>query len=129
VLNSFPEGEYEFRGRTVEGDRLGGTAFLSHILAPETKILTPQEDEVVALDNDNVVVTWDAVPKAICYIVEIKNEETEKALLAEVSAGITSFHVSASWLDPETEHQVAVGVVTASGNLTNVESAFFSGTE
>ena len=75
------------------------------------------------------MVTWAAVPEATSYIVEVKNEETEEALLVEVPAELTFFHVPASWLEPDTEHQVAVGVVTESGNLTNVESAFFTGLE
>lgn len=122
VLDSFPEGAYEFRGRTVEGDRLQGFAFLSHALAPQTEILTPTGNKPVP--RDNVVVSWEAVPEAVVYIVEVKNETTENALLVEVPADFTSFDVPKVWLELDTEYQVAVGVKTITGNLTNVESTF-----
>jgi len=61
------------------------------------------------------------------HLVGVTNEETESALLVEVPAPFTSFDASASWLDANTEHQVQVGVKTATGNLTNVETAFFTG--
>lgn len=56
-------------------------------------------------------------------------EETENALLVEVPAPMTSFEVPASWLEPGVKHQVVVGVRTPSGNITNVESAFFTTAE
>ncbi|MGH8656216.1 MAG: hypothetical protein ACREYE_30320 [Gammaproteobacteria bacterium] len=127
VLRSFPEGTYRFAGRTVEGDCLRGSAFLSHAIAPETQILSPSEDETVP--RDEVVVSWAAIPEAEVYLVEVKNEETENALLVEVPAPMTSFEVPASWLEPAVKHQVVVGVRTPSRNITNVESAFFTAAE
>ncbi|MGH8489156.1 MAG: hypothetical protein ACREXS_09920, partial [Gammaproteobacteria bacterium] len=51
VLRSFPEGTYRFAGRTVEGDCLRGSAFLSHAIAPGTRILSPGEGETVPRDE------------------------------------------------------------------------------
>jgi len=127
VLDSFPEGDYSFEGRTAEGRCLRGTASLSHDLAPKSKILSPGEDEVVA--RNNVVVTWALVPDAVLYVIEVKNERMENSLLVEVPAPNTTFHVPSTWLEPNTEHQVAVGVKTANGNVTNVEGAFFTAPE
>lgn len=127
VLASFPEGEYELRGKSVAGDCLRGTAVLSHTLAPESEVLTPVEDSVV--DRANVLVTWAAVPEAVSYVIEIVNEETENELLVTVPATATSFAVPASWLEADTEHQVVVGVKTQTGNLTNVEIFFFTAAE
>ncbi len=127
VLRSFPEGTYRFVGRTVEDDCLRGSAFLSHAVAPETQILSPSEDETVP--RDEVVVFWAAIPEAEVYLVEVKNEETENALLVEVPAPITSFEVPVSWLEPGVKHQVVVGVRIPSGNITNVQSAFFTAAE
>jgi len=127
LLRSFPEGTYRFAGRTVEGECLRGSAFLSHVIAPETEILSPGEDETVP--RDEAVVSWAAIPEAEVYLVEVKNEETENALLVAVPAPVTSFEVPASWLEPGVKHQVVVGVRTPSRNITNVESAFFTATE
>ena len=124
VLASFPEGEYSFNGRTVEGGCLSGAAFLSHIAAPETIILSPTENEVI--DRNFVGVSWSALSDVDAYIVELKNEETENTLIVDVPATSTSFDVPASWLVADTEYQVVVTVITATGNKTNVESTFFT---
>lgn len=124
VLGSFPEGEYSFEGRTVEGGCLKGNALLSHALAPETQILSPEPNEV--LNRNFVNVSWMPMDEAASYIVELKNEETEKAILVEIPSTSTSFKAPANWLVADTEYQVAVTVVTVSGNKTGVESAFFT---
>lgn len=124
ILNSFPEGLYQFLGYTVDGECLRGEAFLSHEIAPASKIITPEEDAILELDE--VVVSWEEVPEAVVYIIEVKNEESENALLVQVPVPNTSFDVPMNWLEPDVEYQVAVGVRTATGNITNVESAFFT---
>jgi hypothetical protein len=65
LLTLFPEGEYEFRGRTVEGDNLVGTASLTHNIPDGPRILTPEEGAVV--NPDDAVISWDPVtePAAI----------------------------------------------------------------
>lgn len=127
VLASFPEGMYLFNGRTVEGGCLLGSAFLSHTIAPETQILTPGENQI--LNRSSVSVSWLPVDNAVVYVVELKNEDTEYALLVEVAAPATLFDAPASWFVPDTEYQVAVTVVTTSGNKTSVETAFFTEAE
>jgi len=64
--------------------------------------------------------------ESVGYVIELKNEETEEAILVEIPATATSFDVPAPWLVPDTEYQVAVTVLTESGNKTSVESAFFT---
>lgn len=127
VLASFPEGEYTFNGRTVEGGCLSGTAYLSHILAPETIILSPTADAVI--DRNFVNVSWMPVGNAALYVVELKNEETENALEVNVPATASTFDAPASWLVADTEYQVAVTVVTETGNRTSVENTFFTAME
>jgi hypothetical protein len=122
VLRSFPEGTYHFRGKTISGTCLRGTADLSHTLAPATVVLTPAENEVVALDG--LVVTWAPVPGAVSYIVEVDNEDRGNALLAEVFAPGTSFNVPSGWLEHGTEYLAAVAVKMEDGNKTSVENAF-----
>lgn len=124
VLDGFPEGIYRFRARTMTGDCLRGEAFLSHEIAPASELLTPKEDET--LPRDAVIVTWVEVPEAETYIVELQNEETEEELVADVPSSDLRFIPPEGWLVPGTEYQVSVAVKTDSGNITVVESFFFT---
>ena len=119
VLRSFPEGNYRFRGTTVNGDCLKGTATLSHVLAPATVILTPGEDEVLPLDG--FVLSWEAVPGAASYVIGIDNEDRGNALVAEIAPTATSFTVPAEWLEAGTEYTASVAVKAADGNVSSVE--------
>jgi hypothetical protein len=74
VLASFPEGDYSFVGKTVDGECLKGTVPLSHQLAPATTLLTPEEDEVVPVDQ--LVLSWAATAGAERYVVELNNEDS-----------------------------------------------------
>jgi hypothetical protein len=52
----FPKGWYRFRGRTVEGKRLRGRAYLSHKLPAAPEIVSPEVEGV--LDPENAVIEW-----------------------------------------------------------------------
>lgn len=119
VLRSFPEGKYRFRGTTVNGDCLKGTATLSHVLAPATVILTPGEGEVLALDG--FVLRWEAVPGAASYVIGIDNEDRGNTLVAEIAPTATSFTVPAEWLEAGTEYAASVSVKAADGNASSVQ--------
>ena len=119
VLRSFPEGVYRFRGRTVNGECLKGSATLSHIFAPATVILTPGEDEVIA--PENFVLTWEAVPGAASYVIGVDNEDRGTALVAEIAPTATAFTVPREWLEAGTEYTVAVAVKAEDGNSSSVE--------
>jgi len=67
--------------------------------------------------------------QAASYVVEIKNEETENAILADIPQSMTTFIPPADWLVADTEYQVAITVVTDTGNKTSVESAFYTEAE
>ena len=127
VLGSFPAGDYTFVGRTVNHDCLRGTATLSHVLAPETTLLSPAADETVNVDE--VVLRWAAVAEATQYVVELNNEDTGAENTFQVFPPQTSFEVPAAILELGSEYQFVVGVRTADGNLTFVEHAFFTAEE
>lgn len=55
LLEMFPEGEYEFEGRTVDGAEIEGEAFLSHAIADGPVV---SADDVV---GDMLVIEWDEV--------------------------------------------------------------------
>ena len=44
----FPEGDYKFRGRTIDGRRLRGSVYLSHDLPTPLEILQPEEGDNLA---------------------------------------------------------------------------------
>lgn len=119
VLRSFPEGRYQFRGKTVAGDCLKGSATLSHVLAPATVILGPGDGQVV--DPASFVLSWEAVPGAASYVIGIDNEDRGNALVAEIAPTSTSFTVPAEWLEPGTEYAASVAVKAADGNVSSVE--------
>ena len=124
VLASFPEGTYEFAGKTVSGDCLRGTAPLSHEVAPATTLLTPGDEETVAVDE--VVLSWEAVPAAVRYVVELNNEDDGSEMTFDVLAPTTSLAIPAAVVAADSEYQFGVGVRTADGNLTVVERTFFT---
>jgi hypothetical protein len=124
VLGSFPEGEYSFTGKTVTGDCLKGTASLSHEIAPPTELVTPEEEEVVQINQ--LVLSWKAVEDAERYVVELNNENTGSEMTFEVFPSTTSVAIPAHFVQPGSEYQFAVGTKTANGNVTFVELTFFT---
>lgn len=127
VLGSFPAGDYTFVGKAVTNDCLRGTATLSHVLAPETTLLTPAADATV--NAEDVVLGWAAVAEATQYVVELNNEDSGAEYTFQIFPPETSFEVPASIVEPGSEYQFVVGVRTADGNLTFVEHAFFTAEE
>ncbi len=74
----FPEGWYRFRGRTVEGKRLRGRAYLSHELPAAPEIVSPGEDG--GLNSKNAVIEWSDTseagnPEIVRYEVVVEFEE------------------------------------------------------
>lgn len=124
VLRSFPEGPYRMRGLSVEGDCLAGSVPLSHLIAPATQLLTPAEDQVVPIDQ--LVLSWSEVPEAERYIVELQNEELATEFSFQILPPVTSLAIPAAMLVAGSEYQFGVAVQTAEGNVTAVESAFFT---
>lgn len=124
VLGSFPEGTYFVTGRTVTGECITGEMFLSHQIAPATELLTPQEDQVVPIDQ--VVLSWNAVAGAERYVVELNNEDTGAEFTFDVFPPTTSIAIPAHFLQAGSEYQFGVGVKMATGNITFVETTFFT---
>lgn len=125
ILASFPAGTYSFLGRTVGGDFLRGSAVLSHAFAPAATILTPADEEIVPIDH--VVLSWAAVPGAEVYIVELTNEALGNEYRFEILPPTTSLAVPAAMLADGTEYLYGVAVKAADGNITSVETTFFTG--
>jgi hypothetical protein len=125
-LALFPEGEYEFVGRTIEGDDLEGTATLTHDIPDGPVVVSPEEGSV---DPDNTVIKWNPVVsppgiEIIGYQVAVEREDPFRALTADVAPTSTSFTVPAEFLEPGTEYKFEVLAIEASGNQT-ITAGFF----
>jgi hypothetical protein len=124
VLGSFPEGDYVFRGRTVEGDCLRGSAHLSHEIAPEPIPITPEEDEIVPIDE--LVLSWEPIADVERYVIELNDETAGTEYTLEVLPPTTSLVIPAALLESDSEYQFAVGAKMAGGNVTFAELTFFT---
>lgn len=125
VLAAFPRGSYFFFGVTMSGRCLMGAATLSHALAPDATLLTPEDEQIVPVDQ--VTLRWMPVPGAVRYIVELNNEDTGAEYLLDVFPPTTQLAIPAEFLVPGSEYQFVVGVDARNGNRTFVERTFFTG--
>jgi hypothetical protein len=147
-LERFPEGEYKFVGRTVEGDKLEGTATLTHLLpAPPANILISGEAaaencdaEVLPVVSDPVIIEWAPVTlshpdigtptsspaiEIVGYQVVVEREEpTLLVFSVDLPPGATSVEVPPEFIATGTEFKLEILVREASGNQTAVETCF-----
>ncbi len=133
-LERFPEGEYIFRGWTLDWTRLVGEAEFTHTLPAPPENLDPEEGDTV--DPSGFTVSFDPVTvdtdgNAIdieYYEVVVEKEEddpilqTYKVILAP---DVTEVDVPAQFLEPDTEYKLEVIAVEESGNKTITETGLF----
>ena len=141
-LARFPAGEYEFEGKTIEGDTLEGSATLSHDLpaAPNLIFPDPEAEENVA-DPENTVIEWsdaseEGDPEIERYevIVEFEEEETERVFVfrvdipADPEADTYSVPVPPEFFESldglEGEYKAEIIAIAADKNATIVENEF-----
>ncbi len=122
LLALFPEGNYTFVGKTVEGDEIVGTGTLTHKIPAAPVIVSPQPGEVVDASQP-VVIDWDPVAnppggQIVGYQVIIG------AFSITLPASKTSVTVPAEFLEPGTEYLWEVLAIEAGANQTIRESSF-----
>lgn len=141
VLKFLPEGEYTFRGNTMEvGHKQGttiGIALLTHNIPEGPVLLQPDEGAVVPVDN--LTVSWKPVTKTIDgSIVNIisyqliieKVEEPHKNMIGKrglsmyLPASITQITIPKEFLEPNTNYVWEVLAIEESGNQTLMSSVF-----
>ena len=134
LLERFPEGEYQFRGRGLEGEWLVGTASLTHNLPEGPLLLAPLEGDALQ-DPSHTVLMWEPVDPPngspiIAYQVLVVQPDTGLAALPKISLDImmpptaTSLIVPEGFLQPDTEYEWEVLAIEASGNQTLSSSLF-----
>jgi len=121
VLALIPAGIYSFSGKTVDGERLAGSATLSHSL-PAAPVFSPSHGELV--DAGNVLITWTAISGLASFQVIVVDETLGREIVADVAPSVTSFQVPATFLRPNAQYKAEVLAVATNGNKTITEGTF-----
>ena len=137
-LARFPEGEYRFRGRSLEeDDDLVGEAEFTHILPAPPENLFPGEDELVErtgfMASFNPVTTdLDGNDLDIEFYELVVEKEDDEPILLVISVILlptqTSVFVPGEFLEPDTEYKLEVIAQEESGNRTITEEGSFKTT-
>jgi hypothetical protein len=123
----FPEGKYTFVGETIEGERLLGTARLSHDIPVEPEITSPADGATVG--RDGAVARWTpaAQPAGIDivgYRVIVTREDPLRVYQAELPANAREIPIPAAFLQSDTEYELEIQAIEESGNWTFATSFF-----
>jgi hypothetical protein len=133
----FPEGEYRYRGWSIDGDLLMGETELTHdLLAPPTN-LSPAEGDLVShmgftasFDLASVSTEGDPLDIEFCELVVegIDDEPVLQVFNVILLPGTTSADVPAQFLVPGAEYKLEVICQEESGNRTITEDGPFTTT-
>ena len=133
-LERFPEGEYDFEGRTLEGDEIEGETEFTHVLpAPPANLFPADDDELDA--SQPLTVSFDAVTADLngnplapeLYEIIVESEDDILRVLSMTLEGDVanpSMTVPPQFLKPGTEYKFEVIVQEESGNRTISETEF-----
>jgi hypothetical protein len=126
LKSAYPEGTYAFSGATASGDKFHGQATLKHTLPATASFVSPKAGarDVRAA---NLEIAWAPVKETAAYIVTLKARKGDGALEVRLPASAATFAVPAGFLRPGTEYQLAIGTVSAEGNISFVETTFTTG--
>jgi hypothetical protein len=141
-LARFPEGTYEFEGKTIDGQEIEGEATFTHVIPAGPVIVSPKEGEV---DPQNLIISWEAVTKKIdgagegdlvIVAYQVIVERTDNAELGAAPrtfdiklpatlGPIQSVTVPPGFLEPGTEYKFEVLAIEAGGKQTITEGGPF----
>ena len=135
ILTRFPAGTYRFFGATVEGDRLVGTAKLTHAIPDGPSKVTAQTGS-----GNTLLISWFAPPavssltslavKIVGYQVIVERADNDKLGAAtrifDVKLpNVTSVTVPPEFLESGKEYKFEVLAIEAGGNQSITEGAPF----
>jgi hypothetical protein len=123
----FPEGRYTFVGETIDGERLVGTARLSHDIPDGPRITSPADGATV--NRDGVVARWKAPPEPagidiVGYRVIATREDPLRVYQVELPASARSVPIPAAFLQSGTEYELEIQAIEERGNWT-FNTSFF----
>lgn len=129
----FPEGTYQFLGRTPDGEPLSGEFEFSHAIPAGPEITLPGGAGEECAENVPipVVIAWNEVSETIggaqidieAYEVIVEGEDVNVDVTMPADAG-TSLTVPAEVLEPGTEYKFEVLAIADNGNQTITETCF-----
>ena len=146
----FPEGTYEFEGRSVDGEEFDGTAELTYVIPAGPYIIEPSDGENMVDPTIPLPISWDPVTASIIpglgvdggntvniagYHLVIKEfDESTGPLVSpqvdiDLPADVTSVLVPAAYLEPSTMYEFEVLATEESGNQTITEGLVFCTTD
>ncbi len=126
LLDQFPEGEYEFEGKTVDGDEIEGEGELTHAIPNGPDV------EIEFGANNFMKISWTAVPgvppgfpdrpiNIVAY--QILVDEAFDVTLPGSATSVTVPPEFVAALEPG-EHEFEVLAIEESGNQSITESSF-----
>ncbi|GJM15572.1 MAG: hypothetical protein DHS20C13_08990 [Thermodesulfobacteriota bacterium] len=145
ILEFMPEGEYEFKGFTIDRQKVETTAELTHDLPCGPEVIFPAEGEEVD-PTQPLIIAWMPVtnkidtssPTGECgnetdieiehyeLVIEIVDSEPEQKLTVILPPDTTEYLVSPDFVVPGAEYKFEVLAREESGNQTITESTFFT---
>ena len=133
-LARFPEGEYQFVGKTVEGQNLVGRATLTHAVPAG-----PSNVSAAVGSNNSLIISWGPVtgpakdfpdePIVIVgyqVIVDRVNPQPLRVFSVDLPATATKVTVSPEFIQANAEYRFEVLAIEAGGNQTISQSTFKS---
>jgi hypothetical protein len=131
-LGRFPEGEYEFEGKTIDGKDIRGKATFTHVIPAGPVIVSPQEG--ASVDPNNLVIEWEPVTRTIAgssdivimgYQVTVEQVEPVRVLSIDLPASVTSVKIPQEFfVQHNTLHKFEVLAIEVGGNQTITERSF-----
>ena len=125
LLAMFPEGEYDFEGRTVDGEVIEGDAIFSHAIPDGPDVsATVVSPDLLEISWSPVVAPPPGFPAELIQVVEF--QVIVESFQVTVPASVLSVTVPPQFvatLAPG-EHQFEVLAIDASGNQTITEGSF-----
>ena len=130
-LALFPEGEYKFFGKTVEGDKLVGTAVLTHDLPVAVSLNLDQFPTIMWTDNSGAGDPEIVGYQVITELVVVASEERVFEFSVDLPASATQVTVPDEFVEladgfeeeEVLEYKVEVIAIEASGNKTITEES------
>ncbi|MCC6680431.1 MAG: fibronectin type III domain-containing protein [Phycisphaeraceae bacterium] len=121
LLKMYPEGEYEFVGQTVKGEKFESKTRFTHMV-PAAPLVSPAAHSVV--DPQQAVISWQPVtePRGIkiaSYQVIVEREDPLRVLdVKNLAPTATQLHIPADFLEYDTPYTFEVLAREESGNQT-----------
>jgi hypothetical protein len=130
-LARFPEGEYEFSGVTLDGQKLVGTATFTHSIPDGPSIVTPAK-RGAEVDPKKAVIEWDPVVtpsgiQIVAYQVIVEGGKPARTFSVHLPATATKVTIPREFLEPGRRYKFEVLAIEVGGNQTITESFFRTG--